>query len=158
MVSSFATNESAPDPSSASEIGIQQVRQVPSRVNLCPRCDTRLVKGYDEPRCLSCGYTDYSYAQNKLNKNKSNLLSAATRYVLRYVGDFPNLAETLTQVKLIRVRNRIIYAVSCPFCTKAMDESALSGKRPDIREQRYKCMDGHRVSLIPSKEGSLGWK
>ena len=125
---------------------------------LCRRCDTRLIRGYDEPQCPSCGYVDYSHAPEDAPDRAKCLISSATLHVLRYVGDFPSLSETLTHVKLIRVRNRVMYAVNCPFCERAMDQSSLSGKRPDVREQRYKCMDGHRVSLVPSKNGALGWK
>ena len=124
----------------------------------CRRCHTRMVMGYDEPQCLSCGYADYSYTRETAARKKRSIVSTATRSVLRYVGDFPTLTETLTYVKLVRVRNRVVYAVSCPFCNAAMDQSSLSGKRPEVREQRYKCMLGHRVSLIPTRNGMLGWR
>ena len=124
----------------------------------CIRCGTKLMKGYDEPQCLNCGYADYSSTPEASQKGQS-LLSAATRYVLRYVGDFPTLSETLAQVKLIRIRNRVAYQVECPFCDKTMEQSSLSGKRPEVREQRYKCPDGHRVSLVSiGRNDSLGWR
>ncbi len=85
-------------------------------------------------------------------------MSAGTRSVLRYVGEFPTLSETLTQVKLVRLRNRVVYGVTCPFCGQAMTQSSLSGKRREAREERYKCSDGHRVSLTPGRNGALGWK
>jgi hypothetical protein len=125
---------------------------------LCRRCDTRLMRGYDEPQCPTCSYVDYSQTLVDARVRARCIISSATLYVLRYVGDFPSLSDTLTHVKLIRVRNRVTYAVNCPFCDRAMDQSSLSGKRPDVREQRYKCMDGHRVSLVPRKNGALGWK
>ena len=124
----------------------------------CPRCMTLLRVNYDEPLCLQCGYVDYSYVSKSSQMKKKNLVSAGTRYVLRYVGDFPTLTNTLTHVKLIRVRNRVIYGVNCPFCRKGMTQSSLSGKRREVREERYKCNQGHRVSLTPGKDGSLGWK
>ena len=129
----------------------------PSGRRQCPRCDKRMTMGYDEPQCLNCGYADYTYTR-MTPRNGNNLFSTATRYVLRYTGDFPTLSERLAHVKLIRVRNRVLYAVECPFCDKAMDQSSLSGKRPEVREQRYKCMDGHRVSLVPGKNGMMGWR
>ena len=124
----------------------------------CGRCETRLIMGYDEPQCLSCGYADYSYTPEPRPASERSIVSTATRFVVRYSGDFPTLTETLAHVRLIRVRNRVVYAVNCPFCEKAMDQSFLSGKRPEVREQRYKCMDGHRVSLVPGRNGMLGWK
>ena len=125
---------------------------------VCPRCRAKLRINYDEPECLQCGYVDYTYIPVAPKRNKKNLISAGTQYILRYVGEFPSLAETLTHVQLQRLRNRVVYGVICPFCGNSMDQSSLSGKRREVREERYKCEQGHRVSLTPGKDGSLGWK
>ena len=154
-----AIAQPAPTPNGAEiRTSAPAVGASPTRPLLCRRCDTRLMKGYDEPQCPNCGYVDYSHTLKRTPSRDASIISTATRYVLRYVGDFPSLSDTLTHVKLIRVRNRVVYAVNCPFCERAMDQSSLSGKRPDAREQRYKCMDGHRVSLVPKTNGALGWK
>jgi hypothetical protein len=130
----------------------------PNQELICPRCETQLRINYDEPQCLQCGYVDYAYIPPNAHRRKRSLMSTGTRYVLRYNGTFGKLADTLTHVQLRRFRNRAIYLVSCPFCHKEMTQSSLSGKRREVREERYKCDDGHRISLIPSKNGSLGWK
>ena len=122
----------------------------------CPRCNAGLVVGYHEPECLQCGYVDYE-CQPPAPTNQS-ILGSGTRYILRYVGEFPTLAETLTYVQLKRVRNRAVFGVSCPFCDRPMEETSLSGKRREIREQRYRCGFGHRVCLTPAKGGAMGWK
>ena len=124
----------------------------------CPRCSTSLMISYEELLCPCCGYVDHAHTKISGRQGQPSLISTATRYILRYVGDFPTLTDTLAHVKLIRVRNRVVYAVKCPFCQKGMDQSSLSGKRPEVREQRYKCMEGHRVSLVPCKNGMLGWQ
>ena len=124
---------------------------------LCKRCGTRMVMGYDEMECLMCGYVDYSYTR-EMPSGPKNLLSSATDYVLRYVGDFPALSERLAHVKVVRIRNRAGFDVECPFCSRGMEEASLSGKRPEARERRFKCTDGHRVSLIPGKSGVEGWR
>ncbi len=124
----------------------------------CRRCDTRLVQVYDEPQCLSCGFADYRFTERANVHDRTNLLSAATRYVFRYVGDAPQLVETLAHVRVVRIRNRIGFRVTCPFCDTYMEESSLSGKRPEAREQRFKCGHGHRVSLVPRKNGMTGWR
>jgi len=125
---------------------------------ICPRCDSRLRFNYDEPICLQCGYVNYAYSAPDQIRRKTNLMSAGTRSVLRYVGESSPLSETLTHVKLVRLRNRVVYGVRCPFCGQAMSQSSLSGKRREAREERYKCSDGHRVSLTPGRNGALGWK
>ena len=124
---------------------------------LCKRCSTRMVMGYDEMECLMCGNVDYSYSR-KMPSGPKNLLSSATDYVLRYVGDFPALSERLAHVKVVRIRNRAGFDVECPFCFRGMEEASLSGKRPEARERRFKCTEGHRVSLIPGKSGVEGWR
>lgn len=125
---------------------------------ICPRCQAKLRINYDEPECLQCGFVDYSYIPVVSKQVKKSIISTGTRHILRYVGEFPSLTETLTHVQLQRLRNRVVYGVDCPFCGNAMDQSSLSGKRREVREERYKCSQGHRVSLTPGKDGSLGWK
>ena len=129
------------------------------RHNLCPRCDASLVSTYYEPQCLQCGYVDYSYSP-PTQIGRKNLLSSSTRYVFRYIGDFPKFAETLAHVQVRRLRNRIVFGVTCPFCKDDVDmePTSLSGRRKQIREERYRCRAGHRVSLIPRRDGSMGWK
>lgn len=124
----------------------------------CPRCNSQLQTSYDEPECLQCGYVDYTYTNPLSYTKKKSIISAGTEYILRYVGDSETLMNTLTYVKVVRVRNRLVYGVSCPFCGRPMVQSSLSGKRREVREERYKCTEGHRVSLTPGKNGSLGWK
>ena len=124
----------------------------------CPRCYDTLVRGFQEPECLKCGYVDYGHQERSTNGRPKNLVSAGATYVLRYVGDSPQLAHTLTYVQAVRLRNRAVYEVTCPFCSNLMEQSSLSGKRRDIREERFKCHQGHRVSLTPGKSRSLGWK
>ena len=131
-------------------------KQIPKY--LSPRCQTKLIIGYDEPECSTCGYVDYEYEPTASNDNKS-ILSSATKFILRYIGDFENLSNTTANVKVIRIKNRVVYSVQCPFCLNPMEQSSLSGKRAEIREQRYKCEKGHRVSLLPNKKHKgLGWK
>ncbi len=125
----------------------------------CQRCTSPLVMGYDEPQCLTCGYADYTHSRDIVPRwARTSIVSAATRYVVRYVGDAMNLADKLTHVRLVRHNNRAIFDVTCPFCEGSMEESSLSGKRPEAREQRFKCEVGHRVSLVPRKNGMLGWR
>ena len=102
----------------------------------CPRCETTLSVSYEESLCMVCGYADYDYVSPNAKNGHQSMISSGTRYVLRYVGDFPSLADTLTHVKLKRLRNRVVYGVTCPFCSGAMEQSSLSGKRREMREER----------------------
>ena len=131
-----------------------QVRSQPA--SICPRCDADLLKTYDEPQCLQCGYVDYLYTPPQ--RRVQGLVSSATRLVLRYVGEFSGLQQTLTNVELKRVNNRAVMGVTCPFCTQPMDQSPPSGGKRQSTEKRYRCVRGHRVALIEDDAGVIGWK
>jgi len=126
----------------------------------CPKCSSMLRVNFEEAECLNCGFVDYEYSPPESEEVEHNpsLISTGTRYVLRYIGEFPALVEVVTHVKVYRVRNRAVFGVRCPFCGGAMAQSSLSGKRREMREERYKCSSGHRVSLCPNTKGVLGWK
>jgi len=101
---------------------------------------------------------NYEYTPPHSTNAKKSIVGTGTRYVLRYVGESPSLAETLTHIKLHRVGNRVAHWVNCPFCSTPMVQSSLSGKRREAQEERYKCRYDHRVSLMPDGDGHLGWK
>ena len=126
----------------------------------CPRCDTRLLMGYDEPQCPLCGFVDYSYAPISVIPELKGLLSSGTKTVVRYIGDSPGLKEVTTVVRAVREGNRLTHQVNCPFCPdgKLMTQSSLSGKRREVREERFRCEESHRLSLTPKRNGHLAWK
>ena len=125
----------------------------------CPKCSSRLHVSFEDAECLRCGYVDYEYVPPyHENTSKNSIISTGTRYVIRYIGEFSALTQVVTHVKVYRIRNRVVYGVSCPFCGSGMSQSSLSGKRREIREERYKCASGHRVSLCPNDKSELGWK
>ena len=159
MVTSLANPTAPPDQHRPLEVATRPANGGSTTARLaCPRCRAQLIIGYDDLECFQCGYVDYEYSSPHGAAPRRSVLSTATCHIVRYVGEFPVLADTLTYVKLERVRNRVVYRVNCPFCGGAMDQSSLSGKRRELREERYKCLHGHRVSLTPAKHGGLGWK
>ena len=72
---------------------------------ICPRCGARLIITYDEPKCPPCGFADYSYTP-PTTIGKKNMISTATMFVFRYIGDEPKMAEKLAHVQLRRIRSR----------------------------------------------------
>ncbi|MBM3945723.1 MAG: hypothetical protein FJ317_09615 [SAR202 cluster bacterium] len=138
-----------------------QEPQIPvKRLKDCPRGHGRLYSQYDELVCVHCGFRDYTPSHINRSKNGHNLVSAGTVYVIRYCGDAPTLQNTLLKIKAVKIRNRVGFLVKCPFCEKKqlMEQASLSGKRREAREERYRCSDGHRVSLLPARAGAWGWK
>ena len=144
------------------EEAVSPVRPVtevlPSRPSQCVRCGSRMFMGREEPECSACGYADYTYSRDMAPRwARESLLSSATRCVARYVGASERLAHTLVHMTLVRKGTRAIYEVTCPFCQGSMEESSLSGKRSEPQEQRFKCGDGHRVSIMPGRNGMPVW-
>ena len=123
----------------------------------CPRCKARLIRTYYEPACIHCGFADYTYIPRTSITIKSPVNSAA-EHVFRYIDDSPHLADTLVKARLQRMGNRVELLVTCPFCHLGMEQTSLSGKRRERREERFRCPIGHRISLIPNKNGDKGWK
>lgn len=140
---------------------IQSAPQAPPQVEtrppagICGRCGARMLMGYDEPQCLLCGNTDYSNTR-EFSSNRQNLLSRATLHVVRYAGNSPTLTETSIHSEVVRRGNRARHDFPCPFCSQEMEEVSLSGKRPDAKEQRFKCGYDHRVS-IRERNGMYVW-
>ena len=131
-------------------------KQIEKQKILCPRCSAKLRITYYEPQCIQCGFVDYEYKE-KIKKTK-NVVNSGTKYVLRYIGESESLNNTLVNIELYRLGNRAVYDVTCPFCTTHMEQTSLSGKRRDMKEERYRCDKGHRVSLKVKDDGGLGWK
>lgn len=137
----------------------EKVLEAPVRSrNKCPRCSGFIHWGYEEPGCLQCGYVDYFSPPQRTTSKSTSILNKGTEYILRYKGDSECLAEILTIVKVVRIKNRVTFALNCPFCGVRMEQASMSGHRKEIKEERFKCPTGHRVSLIPSEEGVVGWK
>ncbi len=129
-------------------------------LNRCPKCDGTLTMGYDEPRCIWCGFQDYSYTPEVSAGRQRSILSSATRFVVRYVGSSPALADVTTEARAVRMGNRLVHQVMCPFCEdgKLMAQASLSGRRREVREERFRCVESHCLSLTPARNGVLAWK
>ncbi len=125
----------------------------------CPRCSSKMMRTYDEEtKCVLCGFVDYSNTENLSPPTSSkNIISSGTKYILRYGGDSKSLLNTLAYIKAVRIRNRVIYHVICPFCENSMEQSSISIRRKAYKEDRYKCPQGHQVSVIPTPEGNMAW-
>jgi len=125
----------------------------------CPRCSSKMLQAYDEEcRCVLCGFVDYSKTETTSTTSPTrNIISSGTKYILRYFGDSKSLMNTLAYVKAVRLRNRVIYHVICPFCENSMEQSSISIRRKAYKEDRYKCPQGHQVSVVPTADGNMAW-
>ncbi len=138
---------------------VQAPAQMPVEYRVkCPRCGGYMFSDYEEPSCLRCGFVDYYSPVARVPEDSGSILNKGTQFILRYKGDSQWLINKLAKVKVVRVRNRVAYDLNCPFCGNQMEQASMSGHRKELKEERFKCGTGHRVSLIPSEEGVVGWK
>ena len=138
----------------------------PAPANLpraCPRCYwTPLLTNFDEIKCVQCGYVEY-LTRVELTAAESNADESidiasetfrATTYAVRYAGAFEAQKSKVVYVTAYAEPNMkkrdAQLRVKCPFCESgaAMSPASLSGKRRRQNEARFRCEDGHRLSLV----------
>ena len=130
------------------------------RRNYCPRCShiMRITYHDQEPECWTCGYVDYTYTP--LTQARESILASGTQFLVRYVGNFPNMKDRLVHIQLARgcVTTVVKSHPFCPFCDQVMELFSLVGKNRAVSEDRYQCDQGHRISLLRDLKGDMGWK
>ena len=133
----------------------------------CPRCMGRVLQLYEEPKCQSCGYQDYSAAALRNGRSiTAELLASATAYVLRYAGDWPAMRDRTTLIKVTKPPGRswrIAYRVTCPFCPTPtpMSQRDIGGKtrnRNGNYALAFHCAARHRIVVGLTASGLTGWK
>jgi ssDNA-binding Zn-finger/Zn-ribbon topoisomerase 1 len=128
--------------------------------DICPKCNGQMRKTYtdQEPNCWVCGFVDYTFVP-RMAEAKS-ILATGTEFLVRYTGAFPAMKNRLVHIKAVRGSGvaKISHDAECPFCGSPMDAVALSIKRKHVSEDRYICPDGHRISLLQTRDGGIGWK
>lgn len=134
----------------------------------CPRCEAILTQSYisEPPNCVRCGWEDYSYEEPKARKARNRFLGGTT-HKLRYMGTRESPASNFViDVELRHVPRedgrggKMVAFPECPFCDdpSPMEQTSLSSKRKEIREERYRCPNGHRVRLMKNGVGYWeGW-
>ena len=121
----------------------------------CPRCNSLTLRRYDETTCPACGWVKY---ETEERVSEATPVTRITERVIRYKGEFAAMRDTRVRVRIARRKTKLVSYPFCPFCGAEMRESSLSGKRRDIREERYACPLGHRISLVPTRNGGQIWR
>ena len=124
----------------------------------CPRCgSSALLTNYDETTCVNCGYVEYlappdmDIAADDPAAMRGPAFRATT-YVARYGGPFSEQKHRLVYVTTYAYpdmkKHDAQLRVKCPWDSLEMERSSLSGKRKRHNETRFRCPDGHRLSLL----------
>ena len=60
--------------------------------------------------------------------------------------------------RILFIRRRDNDQWGLPAGLMELDETVYDALCREVREERYKCNSGHRVSLCPNGKGDIGWK
>ena len=97
-----------------------------AKLSSCPRCGSRMARGYEEPLCPACGFSDY---QNPTKvtplPGKQNFLSSGTRYIVRYIGSYIQMKR-----KVVFVRS-VHRELTHSFSVREPTVSVIGGSRVD---------------------------
>ena len=130
----------------------------------CDRCETGVMAAQgDDLVCLSCGYRLYDAAINAPSV-KGGL--PGNVHILRYLGKYEEMGNKTLIVEVSAVENRARAQVTplCPFCAAPMADIGVANTRTGKGQgglwnrkdvQRYRCADGHRISIAA---GMAGWE
>ena len=132
--------------------------------NTCSHCGTAntIIKAYDEPYCLLCGWVDYETApeadEDRRRATQGRLL-APRGYSVAYTGDIPKLRKVAVTVVL-----RPGVAYPSPVCPWDAERMIPAGHTYSRHGQRVKgswfgCVSyGHRILLSRNHLGdATGW-
>ena len=119
----------------------------------CPRCLTRLIQTFEEPKCLACGYRDWSGETYEDRRRREQRGSAAQRgYKIPYMGGM-TLRRRL-KVRIYVAPRSGIYSPACPYCKERMVNSGDGSKTWSW----FVCGTGHKIRLLRGMDGIVeGW-
>ena len=106
--------------------------------------------------CITCGFVDYSFPEEKKPLGSSEGLV----YIVKYYGKQPVFKTKLIKAKIIRSSwNQ--FEATCPFCedTVWVQNSVPVKKKCSVR--MYQCPDSHRFYLRVDNESQnfdFGWE
>tara|TARA_R100001143_G_C3330611_1_gene119247 strand:- start:23 stop:484 length:462 start_codon:yes stop_codon:yes gene_type:complete len=131
---------------------------------ICPKCTGMINQRAEFPRCIQCGWEDYSFNKNEM------VIPRPTEFrgdvtVIPYRGTATIHRGVLLPVQHSPSENDrlLIYVPQCPYCKKNMKPIKISSKSTKSvystgRISHYNCHDGHVIYLETTKAvGLLGW-
>ena len=122
-------------------------------VNRCPRCQSAntIVPSYDEPRCLCCGWANYTLPPIATTTGTPQERRRATRrgFPIHYQGDHRNLAHLKVFVE--PDKNAQYYQIRCPFDGEVVGRAhggGYVGRDGETRGGGYTCSESHLIYVL----------
>ena len=137
---------------------------VNTKMKPCPKCSGMMNPRSDFPRCIQCGWEDYSLDKNEMVIPRPKEFRGDIT-VVPYKGTAEIHRGVMLPVQHSPSENKrlLIYKPQCPYCKKDMKPTKMSSKstRSKYRTGRiyhYNCRKGHVVYLETTRSvGLLGW-
>ena len=130
---------------------------------MCPKCTGMVNQRAEFPRCIQCGWEDYSFNKNEM------VIPRPTEFrgdvtVIPYKGTAEIHRGVMLPVQHSPSENNrlLIYVPQCPYCKKDMKPNKTSSKTKSVystgRIYHYNCRNGHVIYLETTRSvGLLGW-
>ena len=113
-----------------------------------------IATGQSRRYCISCGYEDYSYAQQSELAQTLPKPFRPSRLVFTYAGDQEESAQMAVQAQLDSSKSRhdggALYRVWCPFCHEEMSYAKFAtqhSKQKGPRPWAFHDSSGHVLQV-----------
>jgi len=113
-----------------------------------------IATGQSRRYCISCGYEDYSYAQQSELAQTLPKPFRPSRLVFTYSGDQEESAQMVVQAKLDSSKSRhdggALYRLWCPFCHEEMSYAKFAtqhSKQKGPRPWAFQDSSGHVLQV-----------
>ena len=112
----------------------------------CPRCGFGLLMPprADYPRCIRCGYEDYSASPKTASFSHASF------------PDFATAVKGEQRIGLVDAPQWTGVVAECPYCQQPMHVAHNTGQIKGQR--RVECPAKHRITLIREAGGEMRWE
>jgi len=130
----------------------------------CPKCSGMMNPRSEFPRCIQCGWEDYSIDKNDMVIPRPKEFRGDVT-VVPYRGTAELHRGVMLPVRHSPSENKrlLIYKPQCPYCKKDMTPTNMSSKSKKSkyitgRIYHYNCRKGHVIYLETTRSvGLVGW-
>ena len=122
-------------------------------LNGCPRCNGAVDLTNQDPTCFTCGWTDYTYAEEHQDRRRGKKVDRprSIRSTLPYYGLRPRRGrETLD---IVLKEGRLNETPICYECETPMVPTWIPGTKAN--EKGFSCHVGHTVRLHRNERGEM---
>ena len=136
---------------------------VNTKMKPCPKCSGMMNPRSEFPRCIQCGWEDYSIDKNEMVIPRPKEFRGDIT-VVPYKGSATIHRGVMLPVQHSPSDNKrlLIYVPDCPYCKTKMKPTKMSSKSTKSkfktgRVYHYNCRKGHVIYLETNAHGLSAW-